>query len=72
MENNTNGLLVPPGDPPAFAAAMLRLLDDQALRTRLGLAAQSRFREALTIEQMIRRHEDLYSRLLGTKQDRPS
>ena len=72
MENNTNGLLVPPGDPPAFAAAMLRLLDDQALRTRLGLAAQSRFRETLTIEQMIRQHEDLYFRLLGLKQDRPT
>ncbi|MBK9253800.1 MAG: glycosyltransferase family 4 protein [Proteobacteria bacterium] len=72
MENNMNGLLVPPGDPPAFAAAMLRLLDDQALRTRLGLAAQSRFRETLTIEQMIRRHEDLYSRLLDARQGRPT
>ncbi|KRW94108.1 glycosyltransferase [Paracoccus sp. MKU1] len=34
------GLLVPPDDPPAFAAALRRLLGDAALRTRMRDAAR--------------------------------
>jgi len=33
-----SGLLVPPNDPPALAAAMERLLDDRMLARRLGAA----------------------------------
>jgi glycosyltransferase involved in cell wall biosynthesis len=36
------GLLVPPGDPAALAAAMVRLATDRALRERLGGAARDR------------------------------
>jgi glycosyltransferase involved in cell wall biosynthesis len=36
------GLIVPPGDVPALAAALHRLADDRALRNRLGLAAAER------------------------------
>jgi glycosyltransferase involved in cell wall biosynthesis len=35
-------LLVPPGDPPALAGAIGRLLDDAQLRARLGAAARRR------------------------------
>ncbi|MGQ4617270.1 glycosyltransferase [Nocardia sp. R7R-8] len=37
-----NGLLVPPGDPVALAAALDRLVTDPALRTRLAKAAVER------------------------------
>jgi glycosyltransferase involved in cell wall biosynthesis len=37
-----SGLLAPPGDPPRFAAALARLLEDRQLRARLGLAARAR------------------------------
>jgi glycosyltransferase involved in cell wall biosynthesis len=36
VTDNETGLLVPPGDAPALAAALARLLDDDDLRSRLG------------------------------------
>jgi glycosyltransferase involved in cell wall biosynthesis len=45
------GLLVPPRDPTALAAAIERLLGDAALRTRLGAAAQERANDRFSIER---------------------
>ncbi|MDQ7990089.1 MAG: glycosyltransferase [Candidatus Dactylopiibacterium sp.] len=47
------GLLVPPSDPAALAAALVRLLTDEGLRARMGAAArahvESRFSDAVVI-----------------------
>jgi len=40
VSDGYNGFLVPPGDTTALAAAMARLLADDALRERVGSAAQ--------------------------------
>lgn len=40
VQHEINGLLVPAEDPEALAAALQRLLDDPALRRRLGEAAR--------------------------------
>ncbi len=45
ISNGENGLLVPPEDSPAMAAALERLIRDPALRRRLGEAAEKRVRE---------------------------
>ena len=37
-----DGLLVPPGDVPALAAALTRLVEDPALRRRLSDGARAR------------------------------
>jgi starch synthase len=42
IENEVTGLLVDPGDYDGLAVALLRLLDDEALRHRMGAAARRR------------------------------
>jgi len=39
------GILVPPGDPPTFAAALVRLLGDAELRRRMSMAGLRRAAE---------------------------
>ena len=46
------GLLVPPADPVALAAAMVRLLLDSELRRRLGRAARARVAKEFPLQRM--------------------
>lgn len=41
VEHEVSGLLIAPGDPAAFAAAVVRLLDNSALRQKLAQGAQA-------------------------------
>jgi glycosyltransferase involved in cell wall biosynthesis len=47
-EDGVHGLYFPPKDGRAFAAAVLRLVDDPALRARLGAAAAEHARSSLS------------------------
>lgn len=52
VEHGISGLLVPPSDRAAFAAAVIRLLDNPDLRQRLGHGAQRRLQNDLTWERL--------------------
>lgn len=55
------GLLVPPADPAALAAALARVMADPGLRERFGNAGRKHVIDnAMTSEGMIRRHRELY------------
>jgi glycosyltransferase involved in cell wall biosynthesis len=59
------GLLVPPGDADALAAAIARLLSDERLRRTLGAAARQRAQLEFSAERMIRRTMQVYEEVLG-------
>lgn len=65
VRDGVDGLLVPPGDPGALAAAALRLLDDRGERERLAAAARGRVAASFSTERMIRRLEAIYGVVAG-------
>jgi glycosyltransferase involved in cell wall biosynthesis len=55
------GVLVPAGDAPALAAALQRLMDDPALRARLGASGRERV-PMFTAAAVVPRYEAAYER----------
>ena len=62
--DDETGLLVPPDDPAALAAALRRVLEDHDLADRLGRRARAVALERFTARAMARRYEALYAELL--------
>ena len=60
LEDGRNGLVVPPEDPRAFAAALERLIRDPELRQRLGVAAEQRVRAEFDHHSSVRQLGELF------------
>ncbi len=58
IEEGSSGLLVPPGDAGAIAAALRRLVADRAERERLGANARRRVVEHFTVSRCVHEHLD--------------
>jgi glycosyltransferase involved in cell wall biosynthesis len=72
LVSEQRGLLVPPDDEAALAAAVERLLNDAALRAELGRNAREYAQANFSMKQMHERYEGLYTRLLVKKNWRAS
>ncbi len=59
IDDQANGLLVPPEDPAALAAALLQLAGDAALRDRLGSALRATVEERFTLAGAWRQYLNL-------------
>ena len=65
--HEVTGLTVPPGDPRALAAALERLLNDRALRDRLGAAARARAHAEFDVRVMGDRIAAIYDEVLASR-----
>jgi glycosyltransferase involved in cell wall biosynthesis len=65
VEDGISGLLVPPRDPAAVAAAVRRILSDPALAERLSTAGRERVVRGFSTEIRLDRIEEIYSRLIA-------
>ncbi|MFN0069169.1 MAG: glycosyltransferase [Limisphaerales bacterium] len=62
--HGVTGLVVPPADSGAFGAALRSILGDPARRAELGAAARRRALDEFSAEVMVRRHRELFRRLV--------
>ncbi len=70
IEDGRTGLLVPPHDPPALAAAIIRLLTDHPYADTIGRAGHDLVHDRFCIELMVGAIETIYDE--GARAVRPS
>ena len=73
VDDDGNGLLVPPEDPAALTAALLTVLGDRELAVRLGTAGRARAEHDFALDQHVDAFEALFERLVvgARRVDRP-
>jgi glycosyltransferase involved in cell wall biosynthesis len=59
VSDGADGLIVPPADPEALAAAIIRLIDSPADRARMGEHGRAKVLERYTVSSMVDRWESL-------------
>ncbi|MFQ5946012.1 MAG: glycosyltransferase, partial [Anaerolineae bacterium] len=64
------GILVPPADPAAMAAAVISLVEDPARAARLGEAGRRRVESEFTLARHVDATETLYASLLDGPSER--
>ena len=72
VEDGVSGFLVEPRDPQSLAHAITTLLQDEALRTRLGAAGLARVREHFTVDRMVADTLEVYESVLTNAAGSPA
>jgi glycosyltransferase involved in cell wall biosynthesis len=72
LADGTAGIVIPPGDVTALAAALDRLLGDPEYAQRLGAAAAQQAQQEYDVSRMVDRYVDLYISALAARPPRPS
>ncbi|MCL4534263.1 MAG: glycosyltransferase [Bacteroidetes bacterium] len=70
--DGVTGLVVPPRQPGALAAAVCRLLAEPALAVAMGQAGRRRIEEQFTLDRMVRRIEQIYDELYAARATCPA
>lgn len=65
ITHEEHGLLVPPRNPAALAAALEKILEDRPLAERLAANARLRVQQEFSREAMLDKHQALLERLMG-------
>jgi glycosyltransferase involved in cell wall biosynthesis len=68
VKDGVSGFLVPPEDPAALSAAIIRLLSDPVQAKMMGMAGKVLAAEQFTTEAMMTRITAAYSKLLASSQ----
>lgn len=63
--DGTTGLLTRPGGSADLTAALRRLIDDDALRARMGRAARQRAEAVFSLDAMLAAYAEFYRRVAG-------
>ena len=71
IEPEVSGILVPPGDVAALADALVRVIEDESLRSRLARGARDRFLEGFDVRRYAARLEQLHAGLFAPQRDHP-
>jgi glycosyltransferase involved in cell wall biosynthesis len=65
IEHEVHGLLAPAGDAPALADALVRMADDEKLRSRFATIAQHRAVTEFSEQSMIANYDRIYQGMLA-------
>jgi glycosyltransferase involved in cell wall biosynthesis len=72
VDDGRTGILVPPGDPAAVAAAIERLVTNQPLATRIAAEARAQVAARYSFDAMVASFEALYLRAAGGEERLPT
>jgi glycosyltransferase involved in cell wall biosynthesis len=64
IQPEESGLFIPPGDVPALADALTRVINDDSLRERLGRRGRERFLAEFDVQRYASRLTNLHARVL--------
>jgi L-malate glycosyltransferase len=65
--HNETGLIIPPNDSQHFAEAVIEMYKNPVMRATMGKKARIRSENAFSLDQMVKKHENLYIKIMGSK-----